>query len=1428
MAGTDSAHFVELELTVVVDGAEHDVVVAFEPSTAVTEITRSIAQHVGCSPEAAVWLERTGEAIDTEALRGTLDLRRGDRLHLGVPPTSNAPGDATGPGAELRVVGGPDAGRSRWLAPGEHVIGRDGSCALTIADPSLSRHHVVLRVHADGGVEVSDRESRNGTAVNGAALARGQWITLSADDRVEIGRTLLAIAPGAGNAEQHGTVDRVGSIAFNRPPRVSQPFTPRQLQLSSPPDEPRSVHLPLAASLVPVVLGVGLWAATQQVLMLAFAAFGPVMAIASWWSDRRGGRQQFRHGSAAFRRELSDLEPRLVEAVRDETRARAAAAPDAAEICARATLGSPELWERRLDDADFLRMRVGSCDQPRQTGVELPAGGTDTLREEALAVLDRFAEIPSVPVVVSPVESGPVGLCGDAGRVEAVLRFCLLQAAVLHSPRDLEIAVATSRGHATALRFARWLPHARGEHGVLDAPHLAAGAGQTRELLKAVTALVEGRTAERAEELGRAPRQPRPAVLLVVDGDAVDDRSLVSFLAHAHESGVYVLWWAADRRELPGECTSIVEASPEAARLQVTDVRSGTTLADVNADGVSIEVSDAAARALAPVRDVTAGSSGDLPRQVDLLSVLHLDTPTSEAVKARWQEGRSPVSAPIGWSAEGIVELDLRRDGPHALVAGMTGSGKSELLQSLVAGMAATAPPDRLTFLLIDYKGGAAFRDCVSLPHTVGMVTDLDGPLARRALVSLNAELRRREAILRSAGAGSLADLETADPGTAPPSLVIVIDEFATLAREVPEFVDGVVDVAQRGRSLGVHLVLATQRPGGVVSENIRANTNARIALRVASPTDSDDVIAARDAARISRSVPGRALLRTGHDELTVMQTAYGGGRTGATSRPGVVVHDLDAPPAVDPATAADSDLRRLVDAIRTATLESRVPAPRRPWLEPLADLIPLGALAIDPEPHVATIGLIDEPSAQAQRPLRIDFAQTGGLVVYGVGGTGKSTVLRTIAASLASAHSPEAVHLYAIDAVGRGLATLEALPHCGAVISGADEERIGRLFRMLRTEIEKRTSAGGSGGGSWPTILVLLDGYGAFADAFEGYELAHLVDAVPRLVADGRAVGIYFAIATERRNAVPLAVTGVISGRFVLRMADANDYATLGLDARTGSSDLPPGRGFLDGGLEAHIAVAGDDPSVTSQDAAIGQIGAAWSGWDHAPAVGALPAQVLVSDLPLPTAPMRAVVGLGDTWLTPIELDLSDRHVLVAGPYRSGRSTALGVIARSLRAATSGVRLELLCARRSPLPDLDVWDAVAVGSDACSEAARRIAVEVGERDGSEGPIVAFVDDATDLADGPDAAAWEAIVRRGRDVGVRVVLGCESAAARVAFAGWIKEVRKDATGILLNPNPDLDGDLLGTRLPRRVGGDVPPGRGFTVRGGAAELTQVAY
>ena len=380
------------------------------------------------------------------------------------------------------------------------------------------------------------------------------------------------------------------------------------------------------------------------------------------------------------------------------------------------------------------------------------------------------------------------------------------------------------------------------------------------------------------------------------------------------------LWVTSARHRLPKACGAVVEIDPDHVTARTGFTGSGLTVAPTRWEGMSLADAAAVARDITPIIDITGRINDDseIPSAVafaDLYGGPHiLDDPSS--ILELWQQHEGGATSTTGCASSSACRsgapfvLDVRQDGPHALVAGTTGAGKSEFLQSLVVGLATMHSPERVTFLLVDYKGGAAFKECVALPHTVGMVTDLDRNEVRRALISLNAELHHRELLLQKADAKDLIEMERKGHPDTPPSLLIVVDEFAALAKEVPEFVDGVVDVALRGRSLGLHLVLATQRPAGVITGQIRANTNLRIALRMAADDESADVVGSPVAAAIERRLPGRAVARIGPQELVPFQSAYVGGHTMADVQAPMVkvrLFGFDHDTAVEPRSAGSS-----------------------------------------------------------------------------------------------------------------------------------------------------------------------------------------------------------------------------------------------------------------------------------------------------------------------------------------------------------------------------------------------------------------------------------------------------------------------------------------------------------------------------------------
>ncbi|GAW47747.1 MULTISPECIES: FtsK/SpoIIIE domain-containing protein [unclassified Nocardioides] len=581
------------------------------------------------------------------------------------------------------------------------------------------------------------------------------------------------------------------------------------------------------------------------------------------------------------------------------------------------------------------------------------------------------------------------------------------------------------------------------------------------------------------------------------------------------------------------------------------------------------------------------------PQSARLVDLLGPGWPSVDAVEGRWRTGLSSTAAVIGTTPVGPFTLDLRKDGPHALVAGTTGSGKSQLLQTLVLSLASVNRPDQITFLLVDYKGGSAFQDCVVLPHTVGLLTDIDRHASSRILTSLGAELVRREQILADAQAKDIEDygrLQSLNANLdAMPRLVIVIDEFASLMAEVPEVVSGLVAVASRGRSLGIHLVLGTQRPAGALSPEILANTNIRIALRLSTVEDSVDVIGVPDASHVSSTAPGRGFARLGHSGLIGIQIArLNNGESG-----GVDEFDGGGP----------SDDRQIVRAINEAYDKLALERPRRPVLPSLASVVLLGDL-LPRTPTRSTIppvpfALEDLPSLQRQRVATIDLDNFSTLAIVGSARTGRSTALVTVAAAVARSTSPADVHLYVFDGGAGSLLAMSGLPHCGAVVTRGEHARARQLLNRLSKELDTRRRRLASGrfatireqrsamsaADRMPHILVLVDrwkdvcgGIGQSDDAGANAE------TLMRLLREGPAVGIY-SIVTGGQDLLASAMRAVVGDYIALPLADRAAYRQLGLDPNDLPEDAPPGRGFRSiSGIELQIASLSADPDRRAQ----------------------------------------------------------------------------------------------------------------------------------------------------------------------------------------------------------------------------------------------------
>lgn len=1423
---------VELRISGVSATAQDDFVVDAAASDTVDDLARAIGSRFGEPMHRSLWCERRSLLLDGETPLESARIRWGDRLLL-VPPPQEPTRVGGEPQVELTVTGGPCSGESWTLGNGSYRIGRDPTSDVHLVDPSLSRQHACVEIRA-GAVTITDLGSANGVAIDGASLTPNAPRLLHWSDEVELGRTLISVRSLTVDQGQN-LVERGGRVEFNRPPRVNRPFEPFLRELPAPPTRGRKARLPLAASIVPLLLGVVMFLLLKSPFMLVMCALSPVMAVTTYITDRRGGKQSFRRDSAEFNERLEEATKELDQALEAEIAERRRESPDASTLFARLRQLEPAVWERRPGDPDFMCLRVGVADLPARSSVSMGDGGDAELRGLAEQQLGSRQNVRSVPLTISVPKAGVVGLAGPRAVTSGVARALLLQAASLHSPGDLAIAAALGEQSLDDWSWLKWLPHLRVERVGLQTA-VAAGRRQAEELLSEVRDLAADRRAQTRLRVVSGPT--RATLLLLLDEDAGVDRALVSAaLSDAAECGVVAIWLGRDARNLPGQAGSIVQAGDGRSAVTVTDVATGRSVHDVSVDGVNIEMADRAARSLAPIHDISElARAGDIPPRVSLFDLLGLSPVTGDLLQSRWKDWSGALDSTIGVGADGPYTMDLRADGPHALIAGTTGSGKSELLRTFVAGAAASVPPDRLAFLLVDYKGGSAFAPCAGLPHVVDVVSDLDEHLAERALVSLEAELKRRERILAEHGAKDLLELQRRDSGKAPPLLVIAVDEFAKLRDEVPEFVDGVVDIAQRGRSLGVHMVLAAQTLRNAFTPAIRANTNLRIALRVADESESDDVIASPLAARIpsGERYRGRAFARTGHSELREFQTAYVSGRTALAEH-----RDLELSPfGLQVAASArgddtfdsddDNDLTALAAAACDAQEQLGLRHPAPPWLPPLPPILSLGSLPINYEaPSRVAVGLVDLPHLQRQDPLWIDLPAVGNVGVFGAGGSGKTTLLTTTALALAGTHTPEQLRIYGLNASGGPLAAIDGLPHCGGVVPMDDDERVERLFRGLVRRIEthaQRNAVSRPASDGRRTVL-FLDDLGSFANLHDKPGVGTPYEQLQRVLAGGRAAGVHVVFTASRRGVMTGALAAHVGQRLVLRMPTEEDLLSLGLDAkRVRGAHLPAGRGFTQDSHEFQTAVPTRGEEIIDVEAAARGI---TSGRQAATRIQTLPISVPRASLNVGSSLDCIPIGISDADLSAATIDLTDTHFVVVGPYRSGRSTALATVALAARQADTSAKFRLLAPRRSPLRDLDIWERTATTVEGCAEAVDGLLEVLAGKDASAPRIFVFIDDGGELGDPLISARLDRVVRAGRDGDVKILAGVETSAARGIAVPWVREVRKDGHGLLLQPDLMADGDILGARLPRRVAVPLVPGRGFLVFRGQAALVQVA-
>jgi S-DNA-T family DNA segregation ATPase FtsK/SpoIIIE len=1121
---------------------------------------------------------------------------------------------------------------------------------------------------------------------------------------------------------------------FNRPPRITLTMQSESIVIPPPPkkedipDWPNMwmLLIPILTVLMMCVVyfGVNHWSMTQAASLLPIGVVSVISPVATIMNSlqKRGQVQQKNHiNTKRYTKLITETKEILRQRADEQHLIAAICDPEPGHLEGRVREHN-RLWERRPEDVDFLSVRVGVGKLPLVGELTLPADDPlNPLTPLLLKLKDEFQFVSDIPCTVSLTKVKALGISGVRQDVVAVARSMLCQLATAHSPEEVRILGIYPASQQQDWEWLRDLPHTLPLKGYGMARLVAVGENEADQLLNILLEELSLR-ASKQEEAAADTKQttvatPPPVLphLVVLVHDYVNVHkhpALTQAFKLGEQLGASIIYMVAQEQATPSACRGIIRLGENRALNYGTTGEVGESLEYVTADMLELAQAQNVARALSRIQIKSeSGDESDLPTDVNLIDLLGLSHSDQFKANQWWTQPKfGMLRIPIGIGTHGILWFDMNdtMHGPHGIIAGTTGAGKSELLQSVIIGLAITHHPHLVNFVLVDFKGGAAFKPFENIPHTVGMVSDLSGKLTERALIALKSELRRREHVLSSANTKNITEYLSlraqSSAGLDPlPHLFIIIDEFAELAKEHPSFMEGLVSVVQKGRSLGVHLILATQKPTGSVSPAIWSNLKFRISLRLASIQDSRDMLGRSEAALLPASMPGRGYFQIGSEIFELFQSAR---VSKSAYAPGEGVVKANGKSVTD---------QEVVIGIMEQHTAAYAETLFRPWPEPLPQQITLDEINVRLEKPVALpdqpvygwvtcpVGLIDLPAEQKQEPWILDMPRKGGhVLIAGASGTGKSTFLRTIIMSLAQTHTPSQLHLYLIDYGGQALRIFEKLPHVGGVFGESDEEYIRRLLRQLQGIIEERKQLCASqqlddflayqrkksenaDQDALPAIVLVIDKFAEFKQAYDKD-----MDTILSIARHGRTYGIYLILTVDRPISIPMHLMSLLEMRIGLRLVEVTDSLILLNKSDAARLDpTQPGRGYIRSKTldEMHIAlpVGGEDDDERGQN--LEKLVQTLRTADKTPkALRAQPIRLLPEYVPADyflmdiissnyTVPKQEPsqtqntssslsirIGLEDFSLRPIALELNSEtpHALVSGGPGSGRTSVL------------------------------------------------------------------------------------------------------------------------------------------------------------------------
>lgn len=1251
----------------------------------------------------------------------------------------------------------------KYLFPAgsEVSVGRDEACSLVVQENirTVSRKQCVFQKDKNGvcrftnlskngthlnnvkaEMDVVSRELRFGdtvTLIDGIKIVfLGDYLAVShMDDFAKI--TLQAAQPPAVKARQDSAEERSVQIQFHRSPRFLWKAEDSPVKIEPPIEKNNQQKQPLwltlgpsATMVLPMLMGAVISSSGRGFMGPGIAMVGTASVLAVMWGLLNYNYRKKQTGEmeamriAKYSGYIEGLEAELKERSAQERKRLLQVYPNIDECVQLPQSDRTRLWERSPKHADFLSIRVGLGNVQVPFHIEANAPGLslvdDPLRDEPMRLSETYETLKNAPISIDFRHETVIGILGEEMRTEFA-QAILVQLAALHSYHDVRIAVLSDAGAYSQWDWVRWLPHVFASED-RELRMVVSEPGAVQDVITHLEEVLSMR-GEATRESGGSTKgdPPTPHYVVFCTNPAVLENR--SFLRHLISSnlGMTLVLLASSMELIPKECHLLFKVSRTNGAIYTSD----GDYREVKYEFSTLGRLNAFSHMLAPLRIRDSSESAAIPSMVSFLNIYGVRKVENLDVWRFWNrnqvyEGLRSIVGLSAGSQKFVLDISDKAHGPHGLVAGTTGSGKSVMLQTYILSLAVNYHPDQIRFILIDYKGGGMADAFRNLPHVTGIIDNLQtGNTITRALASLQGEIHRREHIFKEAGVDYIDDYIRYfydDPAKERlPHLIIIVDEFAELKADQPDFMRELVSASRVGRSLGVHLILATQKPSNSVSDEIWANSNFRICLRVQSRSDSTEMLKKPDAAYLKNR--GRCYIQVGNDEIyEQVQTSY----SGLVYRPNEP-SDNELPHLLDnaghivsvkrrqrgtanqrEATQMDAVLERIVQTAR----EHGLAETHHLWLEELPPKMFLREISDVPsldsdlwygpndgQSYSAVFGRGDDVQRQKYFPVSIDLIANRNYAVVGMATSGKTTFLQTLIFSLALRYSPAALNMHILSLTSRMLGSLEDLPHVGDVIYGEEESEVRRLFDMLTAQSDRRKdlfskastdsflaynqAQAGMGKEIIPAIVVFID---RFAQVMEIISDDESMQRFTVLLSEGSSRGIFFVVTALDLKEIPYKMRGAFRG-IGLQINDRADYTDIiGKSVPREMPDIAqtPGRGLVvvgDGIYEFQTALSGssktDSARVAEVRALSAEMAAKWHGTkpEQIPRIPAEPTWELFASSKIYQS------AAAHAWRFPLAYDLNrgvplilrleeSFSFLIVGAQRSGKTNLLRLIA--------------------------------------------------------------------------------------------------------------------------------------------------------------------